>query len=221
MSKVAIVIGATGLVGSALVKQLIAADHISHIITLTRSPANDDDAKVTNHVVDFEDPESYANYVKGELLFSCMGTTLKQAGSVEAQRKVDLDYQFDVAKVAAEQGVKHYLLVSSSGANQASKQAYLKMKGELEHLVKSLPFQRISIFQPSLLVGPRPRFRWGEKAASLFLPLICLLPWFKRYKPISGEQVAAKMCQVSAQSGHAIKYFCLDEIFINDQKLPS
>jgi len=216
MSKVAIVIGATGLVGAALVEQLITAAHISRIITLTRSPVHYSSEKVSNHVVDFASPETYAAYLNGDLLFSCMGTTLKQAGSLEAQRRVDVGYQFEVAKLAVEQGIKHYLLVSSSGANQTSKQPYLKMKGELEKGVKSLPFQCVSIFQPSVLVGVRPTVRWGETFARFVLPLVCLLPWFKRYKPIRGEQVATKMCQVSQQSGHGIKYFCLNDILVKN-----
>ncbi|TEW50174.1 NAD(P)H-binding protein [Psychromonas algicola] len=215
MSKVAIVIGATGLIGSALVEKLIDATHVSKIITLTRKPISYASPKVFNEVVDFENLALYAELLKGDLLFSCLGTTLKQAGSIEAQRKVDLDYQFNAAEIAANNGVKHYLLVSSAGANQTSNKAYLKMKGELEHVIKSLPFHRISIFQPSLLIGHREHFRWGEKIGSWLLPVLCFLPWLKRYRPISGEQVAAKMIQVSTQAGNPLEFFCLDEIFLN------
>ncbi len=79
-------------------------------------------------------------------MFSCLGTTHKQAGSIEAQRKVDLDYQYEAAQLAAGQGVRHYLLVSSFRADADSDNAYLKMKGELEKRVQNLPFERISIF---------------------------------------------------------------------------
>ena len=108
--------------------------------------------------------------LKGDVLFSCLGTTKKQAGSIAAQRIVDFDYQLQIAQIAVENGVPHYLLVSSSGANAKSRAAYMKMKGELEEQVKALPFQRISIFQPSLLLGDRPESRFGEQLAALFMP---------------------------------------------------
>lgn len=88
------------------------------------------------------------------------------------------------------------------------------MKGELEQKIRSLPFERISIFQPSLLLGQRTDFRLGEKLASWVLPLLCIIPWLKRFRPITGEQVAAKMVQVSRQTGQALERFRLDEIFI-------
>ncbi len=214
MSKTAIVIGATGLVGRALVDQLADADHISKVITLTRRSSPHSSSKVVNQVVDFDHLEDYASLFSADLLFSCLGTTLKQAGSVAAQRKVDLDYQFKAAQLAANNGVDHYLLVSSSGANDQSTSQYLKMKGELEQRIKSLPFKRISLFQPSLLLGQRTDFRLGEKMGSWLMPALCVIPWLRRFRPITGGQVAAKMVLVSQQSGPPIELFCLDEIFI-------
>ncbi|MFT6984871.1 MAG: hypothetical protein ACJAT7_000672 [Psychromonas sp.] len=214
MGKKAIVIGATGLVGRALVDQLADADHISKIITLTRRPARHSSSKVINQVVNFEQLEEYASLFAADFLFSCLGTTLQQAGSLAAQRKVDLDFQFKAAQLAAGSGVEHYLLVSSSAANAQSRNQYLKMKGELEQKIKSLPFARISIFQPSLLLGQRADFRLGEKLGSYMLPLLCAIPWLRRFRPITGEQVAAKMVLVSGQSGPAFERFQLDDIFI-------
>jgi uncharacterized protein YbjT (DUF2867 family) len=101
MNKTAIVIGATGLVGRALVDQLADADHICKIITLTRRSAIHSSPKVFNQVVDFDHLEDHAALFNGDFLFSCLGTTLKQAGSVAAQRKVDLDYQLKAAQLAA------------------------------------------------------------------------------------------------------------------------
>ena len=88
------------------------------------------------------------------------------------------------------------------------------MKGELEQRIKSLSFERISIFQPSLLLGQRTDFRLGEKLAGWVLPLLCTLPGLRRFRPITGEQVAAKMVQVSRQSGQGLERFQLDELFI-------
>ena len=214
MEKTAIVIGATGLVGRSLVNQLAAADHIDKVITLTRRSAEHSSSKVFNHVVEFNKLEDYASLFNADFLFSCLGTTIKQAGTIAAQRTVDLDYQFRAAQLAANNGVAHYLLISSNGANAKSCNAYLKMKGELENKIKPLPFKRISLFQPSLLLGERAEFRFAEKLGSWVLPVVGIIPWIRRYRPIRGDQVAAKMVQVSQQAGEPLEIFRLDEIFI-------
>jgi hypothetical protein len=88
------------------------------------------------------------------------------------------------------------------------------MKGELEDKVQALPFARITIFQPSLLLGKRAEFRLGEKAGALMLPILCTIPGLRRYRPIRGEEVAAKMVQVSRQPGPSREWFRLDQIFL-------
>ena len=153
MNTTAVVIGASGLVGSALVNKLVTADHVDKVITLTRRSIIHSSTKVENHVVNFDRLEEVSSLFKADFLFSCLGTTRGQAGSVTAQRVVDLDYQFKAAQLAAQNGIPHYLLISSSGASAKSHNPYLKMKGELEQRVQSLGFKRISIFQPSLLMG--------------------------------------------------------------------
>ena len=215
MKKTAVVVGATGLIGESLVELLAHADHIEKIIAITRRPVSYSHANVINIVVDFEHLENYASAFSGDYLFSCLGTTLKQAGSIAAQRRVDLDYQFKAAQLAANNGVSHYLLVSSYGADANSKNAYLKMKGELEDNVKALAFSRTSIFQPSLLMGNRAKLRLGEKLAGYFLPIICSLPFLKRFRPISGDEVAKKMLLVSQQRGEPMETFTLEDVFVN------
>lgn len=188
MGNTAIVIGATGLVGRALVNQLARADHIRKVITLTRRPDAHDSRVVHNQVIDFDRLGEAGDFFQGDFLFSCLGTTRKQAGSIAAQRKVDLEYQYQAAKIAAQQGVRHYLLVSSSGADAGSANPYLQMKGELETRIQKLPFERISIFQPSLLVGERPELRVGEKVGAVVLPMLCAIPGLRRYRPIRGNR---------------------------------
>jgi uncharacterized protein YbjT (DUF2867 family) len=214
MGKTAIVIGASGLVGRAVVDQLAITDNIDEIITLTRKSFPHSSSKVFNQVVDFDNLDNYAPLLCADFLFSCLGTTVKVAGSIEAQRKVDLDYQFEAAALAAKNGVSHYLLVSSTGADDQSNNPYLNMKGVLEQRIKHLPFKRISIFQPSLLLGDRTDFRLGEKIGGWLMPVLYVIPWLRRFRPISGEQVAAKMVLSSQQFGSSLEFFRLDEIFI-------
>ncbi|OUS73239.1 short chain dehydrogenase [Pseudoalteromonas sp. A601] len=214
MNKTAIVIGATGLIGGHLVEQLIGAAHITQVITLTRRLVSYNSDKVINYVVDFAQLEQHSNLFKADILFSCLGTTKKAAGSIDAQRKVDFNYQLHAAQLAAKSGVEHYLVVSSSGANANSRSAYLKMKGELEQAVTQLNFKQISIIQPSLLLGERgDDFRLGEKLGSILLPVLCRLPGLKKFRPISGKQVAIKMCNISAQPAQGLKYYKLNELF--------
>jgi uncharacterized protein YbjT (DUF2867 family) len=214
MKKTAIVVGATGLVGQSVVEHLVNAAHIEKVISITRSPVAYSSANVVNHVVNFERLAAYSAAFKGDILFSCLGTTLKQAGSLAAQRKVDIDYQFEAAKLALNNGVSHYLLVSSSGANEKSHSPYLKMKGELEVKIGALGFNRISIFQPSLLLGERRHFRLGERIAAYILPVICSISFLRRYRPITGNEVAKKMVLVSQEAGKRLETFKLDEVFV-------
>ena len=213
MAKTAVVIGATGLVGKELVKQLILSDAFERVVTMTRRALELESDKHQNHLIDFEKLDRYSGLFKGDALFSCLGTTRKQAGSVAEQRRIDYDYQLQVAKIAARNDIPHYLLISSSGANAKSSAAYMKMKGELEDDVKELPFKRISIFQPSLLLGSRDKPRLGEGIAAYIMPVLCRMPFLRKYRPITGQQVARRMLEVSLSEGNSKEYFILEDVF--------
>ncbi|WP_211665411.1 hypothetical protein [Leucothrix arctica] len=188
---------------------------IEKVVAITRRPVEYKSDKIVNEVVNFDELEKHSDIFRGDILFSCLGTTAKQAGSIANQRKVDFEYQYQAAKTASENGIGHYVLVSSSGADASSRSPYLKMKGELEDEVSSLAFQRISILQPSLLIGERESFRLGETLGSWILPLLCKLPFLKKYRPISGDEVAKKMVSVSSSAGNSNETYRLDELFLS------
>src|SRR5687767_13921512 len=123
-SRTAIVIGATGLVGTALVKQLIEDDRFDRIKILGRRSSGVQHPKIEEHVIDFDQPKSWSHFVKGDVLFSALGTTLRTAGSKEAQYKIDHNYQYEVAKAAAANGVPVYVLVSAAMADPRSRIFY-------------------------------------------------------------------------------------------------
>jgi uncharacterized protein YbjT (DUF2867 family) len=212
MKKKVIVVGSTGVVGVQLINQLSSRDDISEIVSITRRPIVYNCSKVINQVINFDEIDKYQELLQGDVLFSCLGTTLKLAGTIEKQRLVDVEYQYNFAKMAASNGVSQYLLVSSSGADATSNNAYLKMKGELEALVIKLEFESIDIFQPSLLLGTRPDFRIGEVLGKYILPVLCTLPVLSKYKPITGEVVAEKMIAVAMKDSKDIGYYRLDDI---------
>jgi uncharacterized protein YbjT (DUF2867 family) len=211
--KIAIVLGATGLVGTKLVDRLVNEQHIAKVVTITRRHVEYASAKVVNEVIDFENIEHYSCLFKGDIIFSCLGTTIKQAGTVKQQRKVDLEYQYKAAQLSSVNQVGQYILVSSYGADQESKSPYLSMKGELEKQISALPFNQVAILQPSLLKGQRESLRLGETLGNAILPIICKLPFLKKYRPISGDDVAKKMVSVSLSPKLGKHVYRLDELF--------
>jgi len=213
MAKTAVIIGSTGLVGSQLLQQLLACPSYSKVVSLSRRQLGFLHPKLTSHVINFENLTNYVELFNGDVFFSCLGTTIKQAGSAAAQHKVDFEYQFICAQMAANNHIPHYCLVSSSGAHLHSMSHYLKIKGELEQQVKQLGFSRLSILQPSLLVGERSELRVAEKLGEVLLPLLTCFGPFKRYRPITGEQVAKKLLKVSIEQQQPVGYYVLDELF--------
>lgn len=213
MGKHAIVLGATGLIGSALVQQLILEDDYEKIIIIHRRATGFVNPKIEEHIVDFDQVESYSKLVKGDVLFSSLGTTLSKAGSKDAQYKIDFTYQYEVAKAAAENNVNTYVLVSSAGANPKSSVFYSRIKGELEEGVKKLGFGKLLIFQPSILAGDRKEFRFGEKIGLAVMNLVKWIPGIKKYRPIKDEIVARAIINGDRRLSNGIHVFVLDEIF--------
>ena len=219
--KTAVVIGASGLIGKSIVRKLLDDNRYSSVKVFVRRSINISNSNLVEHIVDFDKIADWKNKITGDELYSAMGTTIKKAGRKEAQYKIDVTYQLEFAKAAAENGVKSYFLVSSSGANAKSKLFYTKIKGELEEKVKLLPFNKIRIFRPSLLLGERDEKRFGEKAAEKLLKIVVpLFPFLKNQRPIEGEKVAKAMI-VSANDDNKerIKFFEPLEIFQLAEKI--
>ena len=213
--KTAVVIGASGLIGKTLVRKLLEDNRYNSVKVFVRGSINISKTKLVEYIVDFDKITDWKSNITGDELYSAMGTTIKKAGSKEAQYKIDVTYQYEFAKAAAENGVKSYFLVSSSGANAKSKLFYMKIKGELEEKVKLLPFKKIRIFRPSLLLGERNEKRFGEKAAERLLKIVVpLFSFLKNQRPIEGEKVARAMIgSANETDSERIKIFEPIEIF--------
>jgi uncharacterized protein YbjT (DUF2867 family) len=213
--KTAIVIGASGLIGKTLVRKLLEDNRYNSVRVFVRRSINIPNTKLVELIVDFDKITDWKNKIAGDELYSAMGTTIKKAGSKEAQYKIDFTYQYEFAKAATENGVISYFLVSSSGANAKSKLFYMKIKGELEEKVKLLPFNKIRVFRPSLLLGERDEKRFGEKAAEILLKIVVpLFPFLKNQRPIEGEKVArAMIVSANETDTERIKIFEPLEIF--------
>jgi uncharacterized protein YbjT (DUF2867 family) len=212
--KTAIIAGATGLVGGHLLEQVLEDPYFDKVIIFVRRSTGIDHPKLTEHIVNFDMPGEWKEKVKGDILFSAMGTTLKQAGSKEAQRRVDYTYQYEMARMAADNGVKDYVLVSTPGASPGSMVFYTRIRGELDRDVKKLSFDRIILLKPSVLDGKREEKRRGEEIGIKLGNILKGIPGLKKYRPIHGKIVARAMIgAVKKEEDVAFREYVLDELF--------
>ena len=211
--KTAIVIGATGLVGSELVALLINDDRFSEVRLFVRRSTGRQHPKIREHIINFDNIAEWEGLVKGDVLFSALGTTLKKAGSKEAQFKIDYAYQLHFARAAARNAVSSYVLVSSAGASTRSRIFYSRMKGELEAEIKKLPFHQIHILQPGILQGKREESRLGEKAGVALLSVLQHIPPMKKYRPVPAATVARAMIRCFFDKQGKMHTYSLEQVF--------
>jgi uncharacterized protein YbjT (DUF2867 family) len=190
MGQTALIIGATGLVGSEILNYILNDDRFDLVKVFVRKSTGLNHPKLNETIVDFEKLGEWRHLIKGDVLFSALGTTVKQVGNREAQRVVDYDYQLRVAQACKLNGVSNYVLVSAPKASTKSHFAYVKMKGDLERDVLKLLFPKITIIRPGLLKGPRGQKRLFEHNTGVVLSFFPTVPGLESFKPVSGKLVA-------------------------------
>jgi len=193
MARTALIAGSTGLIGNQLLALLLESSDYDKVIALSRKPLNLNHPKLENVILTVDRLDHLAT-LKADDIFCCLGTTIKQAKSKEAFRKVDFDYPVALAKMLKQNGAQQFLLVSALGANKSSGIFYNRVKGEVEEAISKLGYSCFHIFRPSLLVGDRKEERTGEEAAKVFYRFFgFLIP--KKYKGIESIKVARAMLQ--------------------------
>lgn len=200
-TKTAIVIGATGLVGKALVNRLCQDDRYTQITCLLRSPLPANDYhdpmhKIQPLVIDFNQLQDFQGYFTVDHVYCCLGTTIKKAGSESAFRRVDFEFVHVCAQLARAQRAKSFVWISSLGANANSRNFYLRVKGEVENAILTMPqLPNAAAVRPPLLMGVRKEERvgeaWGIKILQAISPI--MKGPLAKYRPVHAQQVAGEM----------------------------
>ena len=194
-NRTALLVGATGLVGSFLLRRLLACGAYARVTVWVRRKLEQVHPKIRCEVVNFE--RLHERRVEAEDVFCCLGTTIKKAGSQAAFRQVDYDYPVALAIAAAGGGARRLLVVSALGANPDSRVFYSRVKGEMEIAVKAAGVPTTIFFRPSLLSGRREEVRRGERIGEAIGKV--LGPLLGKFRPIHADIVAAAMLRAALE----------------------
>ena len=199
--RTALLLGATGLVGSHVLGRLADDPRWGRVVTLGRRPMASASPTHEDHVVDFDRLADHADLFACDDLFCCLGTTIKQAGSEAAFRRVDLEIPSESAQRAAGAGASQMLIVTAWGADADSRLLYTRTKGEVERAARSVGFQALQILRPSLPTGDRNEFRLGERIGQAVGAVVgpLLRGPLAPLRPISASEVARAMVEIAAQ----------------------
>ena len=203
----ALVAGASGMVGQALVRALIAGGEYARVVALTRRPLPFEAPRLANRIIRFEAMEEQMRTVVCEDAYCCLGTTRRAAGSARAFRAVDQDLVLRFARCAQTAGARTLVAVSAVGAAPESRNLYLRVKGETELALDALRFRSLHLLQPSLLLGARAEWRTAEVIGGLLAPLLnpLLLGRYSQWRAIKASTVGAAM-RAAALSGRPGTY---------------
>lgn len=210
----ALLLGATGLVGGHVLDLLLADPAYRRVTVLGRRPLARMDSKLDQRTADFDRLGDHAISFAVDDVFCCLGTTIAQAGSQQAFRRVDHDYVVDAARLAAEHGARRFLLVTAAGANAGSRIFYNRVKGEAEDAVRALPLESVVILRPSLLLGERTGERAGEKLAQRLMPAVgwMMVGPLRRYRAVEAAAVARAMVRLAREAPRGVRVVESDEI---------
>jgi uncharacterized protein YbjT (DUF2867 family) len=213
--RVALLAGASGLVGSRLLPLLLGATEYSRVLALTRRPLLLDHARLANRVVRFDAGlEKQLAGLRCHDAFFCLGTTLREAGGREGFRAVDQDLVMKVARIAQAAGAERLVVMSSVGANEASKNFYLRVKGETERGLERLQIGALDIMQPGLLLGMRRNVRPLEFLLQGVFWCInpLLFGSLARYRGMAAGDVAASMLGAARGGRRGVNRYGVSEM---------
>lgn len=203
MKSTAVIIGATGAVGREILKEILGTEYYERIYVLGRNSISrlPEDDRLTKIVIDFENMRFDTSILDDADVFAALGTTIKIAGSKENQRKIDVDYTVNFAKLC-EGKVRSFNVVSAIGANSKSKNFYNSLKGELEDKLKEMNLGTLRIFQPSLLISKREDKRFLEEIFMKVAPIFqfVLKGKTKKYSPIEASLLGKEIVRIATEN---------------------
>ena len=210
--KTALIAGATGLVGKELVRLILTEHYYKKVIVITRRPLVIKDNRLEEVIIkDFDKLEDHKELFNVEHIYCCLGTTMKQAGSKEMFKKIDLDYPLKMAELSKDQpNFESYHIVTAVGSDPESALFYNEVKGEVEQKLKEMDIRALKIYQPSLLLGYRDHFRLWEELAKIFTSILAFFVVGSRrtrYWSIHGKDVAKCMFIVAKQNREGLEVF--------------
>lgn len=207
----ALIIGATGSTGKFLLNELIQDNDYTSVSIFVRRSTGRIHPKLTEYVIDFSKLDQYKEFITGDVLFSCLGTTLKAAGSKEKQWEIDFEIPARFAAIARENRVNFFILVSSADASAKSMIFYSKMKGKLEVRIAELGFGQYIIFRPGMLLR-RDTDRPAEKVLVKTLGFFNSLGLLKKYKPLPTEILPMKLAKAPKTLPQGTSVITLEKI---------
>src|SRR5262249_26306502 len=208
---VVLLAGASGLTGGYVLDQLLAAPDVARVIAVSRRPLGREHPRLANRIVQFERLETQLKGATCNAALCCLGTTLRKAGTKERFRAVDLDCVLTFARAARGAGARRFVVMSSVGADPASRNFYLRTKGEMEEDVEGVGFESFDILQPSMLLSWRSEMRPLELARRLLMPVVnpLLRGKYAPYRGISATTVAAAMLGATRSGRRGVqRYTC-------------
>jgi len=208
----ALIIGATGATGKDLVNTLLRDPDYTGVVIFVRRTSGIHHPKLTEVLSDFDKMDLIEGQINGDVWFSCLGTTLKTAGSKEKQWHIDYEIPLEFARIAKRNGVGQMVLLSSYGASPHSKVFYSRMKGELEEKMKGLGFEKLIIFKPGLLLR-KDTDRLGEKISASVIGFLNTLGIIRKFRPMPTAILAEKLAKVPKVYANGVHVTELDRIF--------
>ena len=208
----ALVIGATGAAGKDLVQVLLQDPEYTQVTIFVRRSTGNAHPKLVEILTDFDKMENVSSFVQGDVLFSCLGTTLKAAGSKESQWHIDYEIPAGFAEIAKQNGDSKTVLLSAYGASASSKIFYSKVKGTLEDKIINLSFHQCIIFRPGLLLRKNTD-RAGERISAAVLRFLNSLGILRKFRPMPTLVLAQKMARAPKVLPNGMQVIELNKIF--------
>jgi dTDP-4-dehydrorhamnose reductase len=202
MLKKAIIVGSSGLIGSQLVRLISNNNQFSEVLLLVRHPVEVNNSKIKQLVINFDELLKYSADIKGDIIFSCIGTTRYKTPDADLYTKIDMTYPLEIARLGLLNGVTQFHIVTSLNSNPNSSSSYLRLKAKIEEELKKMNYPGLHIYQPSYLYGDRKETRIADKIMKPLSYLIdpLLFGSLKKYKSIKAEKVAKAMINQSLKN---------------------